>query len=314
MNNPFGKIKDSNFILIIFIVCSAATYSIATTRTSNKTNLRQSEIKSSSSKIFTARIEHMGFNVSDPVAVASWYQKNLGMKLIRKGKAPLFVTFISDPGNNMMMEFYNKQKFPKLDFSKINYMSYHLAFMVDSISIIEKKMINAGATLAEEISRTPTGDKVLMLRDPWGMPLQLVERAEPMLKFTNIRPEHFATNTPDARAKANWYAKNLGMKIIRQGGAPDFGTFVSDSNKDMMLELYQKKDFPMIDYKKISPVSIHLAFRVSNITDIKGKLIAAGAELVNDISKSASGDKVLVLRDPWGFPIQFIQRKVPVIK
>ncbi len=104
------------------------------------------------------------------------------------------------------------------------------------------------------------------------------------------------------------------MKIIRQGGAPDFGTFVSDSNKDMMLELYQKKDFPMIDYKNISPVSIHLAFRVSDITDVKEKLIAAGAELVNDISNSASGDKVLVLRDPWGFPIQFIQRKVPVIK
>ncbi len=310
MRNVFKTAYLTIFVFTILMICASINNSIAKTKLGHKYYSNQSDIRSSSNKILTANIEHMGFNVKNPVAVAEWYIKNLGMKLVRKGTAPLFVTFISDKGNHMMMEFYNKEKFPKLDFSTINYMSFHFAFMVDSINTVEKRLLKNGATLVEGISQTPAGDKVLMLRDPWGMPLQLVERIEPMLKFTNIRPEHFATNTPDAQAKANWYSENLGMKIFRQGGAPDFGSFVSDSENDMMLEIYQKKNYPMLDYKVISPVSIHLAFKVNNVELVKEKLVAAGADLVDDIAKSKSGDKVLVLRDPWGFPIQFIQRVI----
>ncbi len=273
----------------------------------------KSDIKFSHDNLLPARIEHLGLNVSDPTSVANWYVQNLGMKIIREDKKPPFVTFISDKGNHFVIEFYKKDKFPKIDFHKINYMSYHFAFMVDSINIFKSKLSSRGAKVMEDISKLPSGDQVLMMRDPWGMPLQLVERVNPMLKFINIRPEHFATNTINSRAKAKWYSDNFGMLVLRQGGLPDYGTFVSDSGKNMMLEIYQKKEFPVIDYDKINPVSIHLAFEVNNILSAKEKLLKSGAKLVNDISSSASGDDVLVMRDPWGFPIQLIQRSIPIV-
>lgn len=253
-------------------------------------------------------IQHIGINVNNPIEVSNWYIQNLGMKLIRRGKAPQNVTFIADSGSYMEIEFYNKEKIDKIDFQKIDVMTFHFAFLTDSINLIESKLVAAGAKLIEKTTETPAGDKVAMLRDPWGMPLQLVQRSIPMIKFTNIRPEHFALNSKDARTMAKWYSDNFKMEILRQSGAPDFGCFVIDTKKDMMIEIYQKKDFPVIDFYNVDPVSIHLAFEVKDIEDIKKDLLGNGAQLVHDISPTKTGDRVLTIRDPWGFPIQIIQK------
>ena len=264
--------------------------------------------KENTKEIQLPYIQHIGFNVYNPIEVSNWYIQNLGMKLIRQGNAPEHVTFIADSGNNMEIEFYNKEKFHKIEFQKIDVLTFHFAFLTDNINLIESKLITAGAKLVEKTTKTPTGDKVAMLRDPWGMPLQLVQRSNPMIKFTNIRPEHFALNSIDAITKAKWYAENFKMEILRQSGEPDFGCFVIDAKKDMMLEIYQKKDFPVIDFYKVDPVSIHLAFEVKDIEEIKKDLLGNGAQLVHDISLTKSGDQVLTIRDPWGFPIQIIQK------
>lgn len=253
-------------------------------------------------------IQHIGFNVNNPIEITNWYIQNLDMKLIRTGKAPQYVTFIADSGSNMEIEFYNKEKVDKIDFQKIDVMSFHFAFLTDSINLIESKLIAAGAKLIDKTTETPAGDKVAMLRDPWGMPLQLVQRSIPMIKFTNIRPEHFALNSKDALAKAKWYSDNFKMEILRQTGEPDFGCFVIDSQKDMMVEIYQKKEYPVIDFYTIDPVSMHLAFEVKNIEDIKKDLLGNGAQLVHDISETKTDDQVLTIRDPWGFPIQILQK------
>ena len=39
----------------------------------------------------------------------------------------------------------------------------------------------AGAKIAEDYFTNPAGDELVMLRDPWGVGLQLVKRAVPML-------------------------------------------------------------------------------------------------------------------------------------
>lgn len=70
------------------------------------------------------KIEHVAWQVPDPVALADWYVEHLGMRA---------------------------------------------------------RLIAAGATPAGEIVVTPAGDELAMLRDPWGIPLQLVRRAEPMI-------------------------------------------------------------------------------------------------------------------------------------
>jgi hypothetical protein len=36
--------------------------------------------------------------------------------------------------------------------------------------------------LVDDITVGPTGDEILMLRNPWGVPLQIIKRAKLMLK------------------------------------------------------------------------------------------------------------------------------------
>jgi hypothetical protein len=48
--------------------------------------------------------------------------------------------------------------------------------------LLRTGLIEAGAMLAEEIRETSTGDQVLVLRDPWGFPIQFIKRTEALLK------------------------------------------------------------------------------------------------------------------------------------
>jgi glyoxylase I family protein len=57
----------------------------------------------------------------------------------------------------------------------------HVAFMVDDVAAVRQKLIAAGATPVDEITTTPAGDQLTMLRDPWGLAIQFVHRADPML-------------------------------------------------------------------------------------------------------------------------------------
>jgi uncharacterized glyoxalase superfamily protein PhnB len=57
----------------------------------------------------------------------------------------------------------------------------HVAFMVDDVDAVRQKLIAAGATPAGEVTTTPAGDRLAMLRDPWGLAIQFLRRADPML-------------------------------------------------------------------------------------------------------------------------------------
>jgi uncharacterized glyoxalase superfamily protein PhnB len=63
----------------------------------------------------------------------------------------------------------------------MNPLSLHIAFMVDDVKAITSKLIGAGATIAVDINTTPAGDELIILRDPWGVPIQFLKRAKPML-------------------------------------------------------------------------------------------------------------------------------------
>lgn len=260
------------------------------------------------------RPEHIAFNVLDPQAVVKWYVENLGMKVMRAGGPPTYTTFIADSGAHMMIELFHNADYPVLELAKINHMSLHLAFMVGDIAVTEAKLLAAGATTVEDVTTTPSGDKVLMLRDPWGLPIQFVQRVKPMLEPTGVRPEHLALNVSDSRTRAKWFVTNLGMKIVREGGSPTFGMFVSDVKGQMMLELYQNADFPVIDFNKVSYMSIHFASMVPDVSEAKDTLLAAGCTVAEDISKTPAGDVVLIMRDLSGFPLQFVHRVEPMLK
>jgi len=127
------------------------------------------------------RLEHVAINVEDPAAMAKWYCENLDMKIIRKGEPPVNMHFISDAGGNMMLEIYNNPPDTVPDYPSMDPLSLHIAFMVDDVNAICKKLIAAGASIAVDVNITPAGDEIAMLRDPWGVPIQFVKRAELML-------------------------------------------------------------------------------------------------------------------------------------
>jgi len=127
------------------------------------------------------RLEHVAINVEDPAAMASWYSDNLGMKVVREGPPPANMRFISDSGGNMMLELYNNPPDEVPDYPAMNPLSLHIAFMVDDVKAITRKLIAAGATIAVDINTTPAGDELVILRDPWGVPIQFLKRTKPML-------------------------------------------------------------------------------------------------------------------------------------
>ena len=76
---------------------------------------------------------------------------------------------------------YNNPPDAVPDYASMDPLSLHVAFMVDDVKGIQEKLIAAGATLVEGVTVTAAGDEIAMLRDPWGVPIQFVKRAKPML-------------------------------------------------------------------------------------------------------------------------------------
>ena len=260
------------------------------------------------------RAEHLAFNVVDPAAIAKWYCDNLGMKIVRKSPPPATTHFIADSAGNMTLELYHNPKGPIPDYASLQPLSMHLAFAVDGVREIRDRLTATGAKLVDDITTGPSGDQVLTLRDPWGLAIQFVHRASPLLKPTGVRFEHLALNVADPQSVANWYVENLGMKILRQDGPPLNTNFVADDGKHMTMDLFTSSAAPALDLSKLSTISIHFAFVVDDVRGLRTGLIEAGATLAEEIRETNAGDQVLTLRDPWGFPIQFIKRGEPLLK
>lgn len=127
-----------------------------------------------------------------------------------------------------------------------------------------------------------------------------------------MKIEHFAINVPDPAAMADWYVEHLGMRIIRQQAEPPQMTFLADDSSQVMIEIYHNSTAPVPDYKNQDPLLVHLAFVSLHPKEDKMRLQKAGAREVSD-DITASGDHVIMLRDPWGIPIQLCKRKEPMV-
>jgi hypothetical protein len=57
----------------------------------------------------------------------------------------------------------------------------HIAYVSENPAIDRDRLVQAGAVTVDDVITTPAGDQIVMLRDPWGVPIQLVKRAKPML-------------------------------------------------------------------------------------------------------------------------------------
>lgn len=124
-------------------------------------------------------IEHIAFNVADPVAMADWYVKYLGMRVVRAVEGAPHTRFLADESDRVVLEFYH-QKAPVPDYESLDPMVLHIAFVTSDIPKTRDRLVTAGARVVGETTKTASGDELLFLRDRWGIALQLVKRATPL--------------------------------------------------------------------------------------------------------------------------------------
>ena len=124
------------------------------------------------------KLEHIAINLSDPQAAARWYAEHLGLQLLLENSTPPFIHFLSDAEGGML-EFYSNPQGAVPDYRTMSPFTLHLAFTVTAIAAARERLLAAGASAEGEITTTPAGDQLAFLRDPWGVPLQLVKRREP---------------------------------------------------------------------------------------------------------------------------------------
>jgi catechol 2,3-dioxygenase-like lactoylglutathione lyase family enzyme len=127
------------------------------------------------------KIEHVAYQVEDPAAFASWYAQHLGLTIKRVQPDPPFGHFLADDGDAVMLEVYHNPTVAVPDYARLDPFVLHVAFSVPDVAGIRARLLAAGATAVGEVQVSPAGDQLAMLRDPWGLPIQLVRRAVPML-------------------------------------------------------------------------------------------------------------------------------------
>ena len=125
--------------------------------------------------------------------------------------------------------------------------------------------------------------------------------------------EHFALNVEDPVAMADWYVEQLGLEVVRQMPESPFTTFMADSSGNIMLEIYNNPAAEIPPYRTMHPLLVHLAFVSEEPAKDKDRLLKAGASLESE-QHLEDGSHLLMMRDPWGFAIQFCKRGTPMLR
>jgi catechol 2,3-dioxygenase-like lactoylglutathione lyase family enzyme len=127
------------------------------------------------------KIEHIALNVSDPTALAKWYVAHLGLTIKMQLSAPPFTHFLADDSGAVMVEFYNNTEAPVPDYGRQDPRTLHLAFVSADVAADRQRLIEAGAVPVGDVQRMENGTQLAMLRDPWGLAVQLVYRSPSMI-------------------------------------------------------------------------------------------------------------------------------------
>jgi len=128
------------------------------------------------------KIEHIGLQVADPAAMADWYIAHLGFVCKRAGDTPVPVRFIADEGGAVMLEVYHNPTVTTPDYPAMDLLLLHVAFVCDDVPGTADRLVRAGATVLSPPQTAPNGDVLAVLRDPWGLAIQLCRRASPLVR------------------------------------------------------------------------------------------------------------------------------------
>lgn len=124
------------------------------------------------------KLEHIAFNVADPVAVAQWYCTHCGFRVVRHIPQPAQTHFLTDSGSTII-EIYCNPPDRVPDYRSMSPLIFHLALATADPAEDARRLTDAGAEIVEDL-RLDDGSHLIMMRDPWGLALQLCKRPRPL--------------------------------------------------------------------------------------------------------------------------------------
>ncbi|MCZ6674722.1 MAG: VOC family protein [Verrucomicrobia bacterium] len=124
------------------------------------------------------KFEHYAINVEDSIAVADWYIENCGLTAAVALTEVPYTRFLADDTGRVFIEIYSNPAAPMPDYANMSHLQYHLAFETADAGAEKERLMAAGCTYVEELN-PQEGTRLIMLRDPFGIALQLCQRANP---------------------------------------------------------------------------------------------------------------------------------------
>lgn len=128
--------------------------------------------------------------------------------------------------------------------------------------------------------------------------------------FRRMKFEHFALNVRDPVAHARWYCDHLGFRVARQRTDSPFTHFLADETGRVVVELYGNPNATIPDYATMHPLCFHVAVATADAAVERRRLEFAGARLFAE-EPQPDGSLLIMMRDPWGVPLQLCQRTQP---
>ena len=124
------------------------------------------------------RFEHFALNVANSRVQSQWYADHLGFSIVRSQDMAPHTRFLADETGRVVMEFYTNPAATIPDYFALHPLMFHFAVWSSDVHADRARLEKAGATLFQE-EVLPNGSQLTMLRDPWGLPLQLCQRTNP---------------------------------------------------------------------------------------------------------------------------------------
>lgn len=125
-----------------------------------------------------------------------------------------------------------------------------------------------------------------------------------------MKIEHIGICVDAPISMGKWYRDNLGFEIIRSvGDDVDGVSFLADSEGKTILEFGKLPETPPLNGRSLMPLQLHIAVECENPGAEAERLVKAGAELIGESPRNTHKGEKILIRDPWGYTIQLVNRK-----
>jgi catechol 2,3-dioxygenase-like lactoylglutathione lyase family enzyme len=130
--------------------------------------------------------EPFALNVPDARAVSQWYVQHLGFTIARRREDAPYTHFLSDDTGRIVVELYTNPAAAALSFPTVHPLTFHFALATSNARRDRARLEEAGATFFVE-DNPADGSILIMMRDPWGVAVQLCQRATPFKGYEHVR-------------------------------------------------------------------------------------------------------------------------------